>query len=134
MILTRYGSTPKGTFGELQVGNLLLYTVERPWLDNKPFHSCIPSGEYQVIPHSSKAHPNVWALVGETVSHYKEQGIERYGVLIHVGNWMKDVVGCIAPGTGLGDSWNVTGSRNAINLLRDSIEDILTIKWQNNEL
>jgi hypothetical protein len=34
--------TPKQTNGKLYVEDIILDTLECPWLDNKPFYSCIP--------------------------------------------------------------------------------------------
>jgi len=96
--LERYESTDSGTFGVMKAGHLTLHTVERPWLNNEPFESCIPPGEYKLIPYTRNNGDEVYALVGGTVSLAKEDGFRRYAILIHIGNWMTDVVGCVAPG------------------------------------
>ena len=48
--ITRFAHTPMGTFGSFWVLGKQLYTCERPWLDNAPFVSCIPEGEYAIKP------------------------------------------------------------------------------------
>ena len=41
--------TPFGCVGKLYAsGMLFCETIERPWLDNIPFMSCIPAGQYKV--------------------------------------------------------------------------------------
>lgn len=96
--LIRYESTSEGTFGVLKFGHLELQTIERPWLNNTPFESCIPPGEYALLPFTRPNGDQVYALTGGTVSLDKTDGFKRYLVLIHVGNYMTDVVGCVAPG------------------------------------
>lgn len=69
------------------------HTMEKPDLDNKPFESCIPEGEYIVKPYSSKKYPDVWEV----------QDVDgRTLILFHWGNWEHDVKGCIAVGMGAG--------------------------------
>jgi hypothetical protein len=62
-----------GVFGILcdEFGNELCKTVERPWRDNQPGISCVPSGEYNLIPHQNPKFGSVYALeenyCGQTV-------------------------------------------------------------------
>ena len=84
--LERYGSTPMGTFGELIVGDFKFYTVERQWLENKPFVSCIPSGDYDLKPFTRKNGDEVFALVNDEITYYREPGCTRYSILIHKDN------------------------------------------------
>lgn len=44
--LERFAYSPFGTFGKLIYGDKTFLTVERPWLGNKPYKSCIPEGVY----------------------------------------------------------------------------------------
>jgi len=117
------GNTPFGIFGRLIVGDLELFTVEQIWQNNQPDHSCIPVGEYTIEPHDSEAHPASWALVNWDlgIAHYKTPGVARWGCLIHSANRAGELLGCIAPGTGLGlvrNEWAVTHSRAAMTALR----------------
>lgn len=41
VLLTRFAYSPYGTFGKLLLPEFECYTVERPWLDNKPGRSLI---------------------------------------------------------------------------------------------
>jgi hypothetical protein len=81
-----------------------IYSIERPWLYNKPNVSRIPNDIYSVIPWVSPSKGPVWALLGGTVSPYKDDVpylAKRWGVLIHVANYPRNVEGCL----GLGDSY-----------------------------
>lgn len=137
--LTRYGSIPgKGTFGELYVDGMKFPAVEREWLDNKSSVSCIPDGKYKLVPHSStQSHiGETWALVNEDegIYHYANDKAIRYGILIHIANWQKDLEGCIGLGRNFGGSWNVTNSRHAMEYFRALLpidqEHSITIRWQ----
>jgi hypothetical protein len=77
-------------------------TCERAWLDNQPKISCIPSGDYSLVPHLHGEKAPTWALVGETVSHMPEAGKARSAILLHAANWPHELQGCIAPGRFLG--------------------------------
>ena len=101
VLIERVAYTPRGTFGRLVIrdpgkgGNLLeLWTVERPWLDNQARISCIPEGTYGLIPsrfyRGGYDAPEIRPVAG------------RSRILIHVGNTMDDVEGCVAVGLGLG--------------------------------
>jgi len=121
VILRRFRSDEVGTFGTLEIDNVVFFTVEKPWKDNKPFESCIPEGEYSLMPHKSNKYGNVLAIVGGTVSHYKDGGFERYACLIHTANYPHDVEGCI----GLGDNYNQAA--NMVMNAKQSIIDFYNI-------
>lgn len=125
LLLERFAYTPQGTFGRLNGIGEMVYTIERPWLDNAPGESCIPTGDYELEPHSSNTYPQTWALIGETVSHYSEPGKTRSAILFHPGNTIDDMRGCICPGMELGvvyDKWAVIQSRDAMERLRRMVE------------
>lgn len=114
--LDRFYYSPAGTAGTLTVDGIDYHTVERPWLNNEPFKSCIPDGTYTVKPYNSEKFPNVWEI--QCV-----QG--RSHILIHAGNKPSDVQGCIAIGRSRRSStplW-VGQSRAAIRELRASLPD-----------
>lgn len=107
--LKRYGSIPGvGTFGVLHVGQLQLCTVEREWLDNMGFKSCIPTGRYELVPYHSEEYPDHYALSNPALGVYVSEAaipkgvVGRYAILIHVANLPSEVVGCIAVGTEFG--------------------------------
>lgn len=109
-------------------GNVLAHTIERPWikgpdlggLSNK---SCVPDGTYQLIPYTrSKDGSHVVALINEELGVYfskadrpKPEG--RFKCLIHAGNYVENIIGCIAPGAGRTINENrrmVTSSRSTM--------------------
>lgn len=102
-----------GTFGVLVYKNRpICVTCEDPWEDNKPNISCIPTGTYNVIPHSGDRFKGVWEITMVP---------GRKAVLIHNGNTIKDTHGCILVGSQFGDLDglpSVNGSVMALNKLR----------------
>lgn len=123
VIIDRYGCTNRGTFGEIRVcdGAEQLFegfTVEQPWNYNKAFQSCIPSGQYELVPFSSERWGETFAIVGGTVSKYKEPGKLRYACLFHTANLPRNVQGCIGIGRRQGfidDQWAVLHSKDAVS-------------------
>jgi hypothetical protein len=135
IVLSRFKSTSDGTFGKLTVDGKVFYSVERPWLNNKPEISCVPSGQYLLVPHSSRKYGQVLALVNEEigVTHFQESYSKRFACLIHVANYARDVIGCI----GLGERHienMVTSSRKAIadfySMVNPNETHELLIKWE----
>ena len=64
-------------------------TLELPDKNNHPEISCIPTGEYTCKPYSSEKYPNTWQVMDVT---------GRSLILIHKGNFLLDIRGCIAIG------------------------------------
>lgn len=94
--LKRFSSTDKGTFGVLldEKGLPICDTVELPYKDNVPKISCIPAGEYL----AKKSFYNKGGY-----ECYELQGVpNRSDILIHVGNTINDIQGCILIGYGWG--------------------------------
>lgn len=136
--LTRFAYLPDCTLGELSAGPLKLATIERPWIKNPagpggmPRQSCVPEGEYRLIQHSGGAFQRVWALVNPDLGVWYQPGCmpagQKWGrsaILIHAGNRVRDVVGCIAAGRKHAPWSNgensVRDSQLAINALRGVI-------------
>lgn len=116
--LERFAYTPWGTFGRLVYGDFRAFTVERPWANNKARESCIPDGEYQMQWYNSPKFGPTWALVGGSVSLFPKPGASRSAILIHKGNTMDDLLGCIALGSTLGTvngKWAVVNSTSTVN-------------------
>lgn len=115
LTLQRDIDTGNETIGTLHIEGAdlpVLYTVERPWLNNKPRASCIPAGTYRFVPHNGTKFKNVWRL---------ENVPGRSAILIHIGNTANAVIGCIAVGlrrAKFGGRPGVADSSKAINLLR----------------
>lgn len=106
--LIRFAYGDQYTLGILQGEGIRLATLERPWIPN-PLgaggtlsKSCVPDGIYSLVPHTSAKFPDVYALVNEDLGVYRHssphKGWGRSGILIHVGNYQRDIIGCIAVG------------------------------------
>jgi hypothetical protein len=129
VILVRHAYLPDVTLGWLAVFGHRFATLERPWLPaeghkgGKARVSCVPDGTYDLRPHSGPRFKNVWALVNSSLDvHHYPAGPGRSAILIHAGNTVYDVVGCIAIGVKHGDFDGkpaVIESRTAIEKLRE---------------
>src|SRR5690606_2863771 len=132
LVLTRYAYLNTHTQGRLWSTEGELETIERPWIPNPSgrggvlSQSCIPDGEYRLIPHHSQRFPNTYALVNESLGVYYQfrpqgQPWGRTAILMHVGNRVRDIIGCIAvglvPGVLEGEP-AVLRSRDAMDRLR----------------
>lgn len=89
LILKRHSYHPLCTLGWLFIGAERFATVEKPWINNEPFKSCIPEGDYKLARYSSEKFPNVFEI--------KDVPNRSY-ILIHIGNSADDVAGCVAVG------------------------------------
>ena len=110
--LIRYCYGPDETLGMLKFKDYALWTVECPWRENQRFTSCIPDGQYALSAFDSPAHRDSWQIIDVP---------DRDGILIHVGNSVVNVTGCIAVGitrSGM-DVWN---SVDALRLMNDEID------------
>lgn len=119
IILERFAYSPHGVFGKLIFPEFECFTVERPWLDNKPRDSCIPEGRYKL-----------------KLGMYNRGGYPAYEVMdvpnrslikIHIGNTIDDIVGCIATGKALGyleRKWGVTSSKKAFKEFMEAMSDV----------
>ncbi len=78
-----------GTNGSLSYrGEEICKTIELPWLDNKPFVSCIPEGTYTpLLRETYKYGMHLWITGIPT----------RIGVLMHPGTDAQELKGNIAP-------------------------------------
>lgn len=126
LTLNRTIKTDQITLGELsrddtqqQIG----VTLELPWNDNIPDKSCIPTGVYTCAPHSSVLHPNTYQITGVA---------DRSEVLIHIGNFLRDTLGCVLLGAYTGaDGLSIIHSTDAMNRLRSIVGQntfVLTIQ------
>lgn len=79
-----------------------LYTIERPYLDNKPFISCIPDGEYIIKPCKSPKFGTTYYVESmDEVNGIPVVGYQvgsRTHILFHKGNTINDSTGCIILG------------------------------------
>lgn len=134
--LERYAYLEEETLGRLilpdEHGVDPLFTIERPWvpgdaIGGTPYKSCVPDGDYELVPFLRSSGVQTLALLNPALGVYVDQddGVGRFAILIHAGNWSSDVVGCIAPGTAATIANNrnmVVNSRHAMNILSDCID------------
>ena len=112
--LTRFAYLPQATLGRLEIDNgPTLYTIERPWKDNRPYLSCIPT--------NSAGYELEWDRTGriKDVPRLRHTN-PRTQINIHAANYASELHGCIAPGL----DWRVDGhvamvldSQEAMDLL-----------------
>jgi len=98
---------PTHTIGVWAYGDHVLFSIEKPWRDNRPYESCIPEGEYTLVRvDSPRFGPNMWQVADVP---------GRTHILVHAANTERDVVGCIGLGCHAhGDLGGVASSRVAI--------------------
>jgi hypothetical protein len=105
------------TIGRLTGPGIDLWTLERPWLNNRQRESCIPPGDYRVQPHGWKGwfqFQNVWGVASVP---------NRTGILFHPLNSVTETEGCIGVGKGvlLDGSARLLNSKAAIDIMRKLI-------------
>lgn len=128
ILINRYASTRNGTQSNVSVaGNeQSWHGLERPWLDNLPFESCIPTGTYALLSWESPRYGECYIFVGGRVS-IDEGRAERYACLIHPANYTRQLQGCMALGMKKEDYFKgkdsaaVWSSRDATNQFRNVV-------------
>lgn len=120
LVLLRYNYAHDVTQGVILLGGeFFTDTLECPWKGNKPFLSCIPAGVYG-IEYREDAESRVHkAFVVKNVPH-------REGILIHVGNTIRDFEGCIGLGARYGNQ--LYNSARAFSNFRALVGDVNTLK------
>lgn len=114
LILKRFAYLPRGTYGHffLEDGTEIL-TVEQPWRDNRPYHSCVPEGKYELYPHNGSPGKGEYALVNHELNVYYQPADAKPGgrfacLFGDVANHPDQVEGCIA--FGMNHFWYGTAS------------------------
>ena len=112
--LVRYCYGPDSVAGLLKYGENFsqsVWTLECPWRENQVFVSCVPDGSYPLVAFDSPEHPDCWVLTPVP---------GRTGILIHVGNKVKDTQGCILIGQSQ-EPGAVWSSKDALRQLNYSL-------------
>lgn len=97
--LVRSAYLPTATVGTIFGidGKPFCLSIERPWKDNEPFVSCIPSGLYEATKdqrhRGQKDEITVWELSGVP----SPNGKGRDQIQFHIANRASELSGCIAP-------------------------------------
>lgn len=130
----RYASTWMGTLSQFELttddGTLTGYMVELPWRENRTNESCIPPGRYRATVYNAPSYDGLTLWVREVPG--------RTAILVHVGNSMADLDGCLAPGDEEGfweergelAVWNSADTMKAIiDLVRDAGEVDVNIQY-----
>jgi len=87
--IERFAYTDEGVFGTLYNEGFYCSTLENPWLNNRQYISCIPSGVYRIRRGDFKGrYPNFELL----------KVPNRWAIEFHRGNTIKDTMGCILVG------------------------------------
>jgi len=97
-------------------GTHICKTLELPDLDNANNVSCIPEGIYDLAPHNSRKFPETFRVLKVP---------NREAILIHSGNKLTDIQGCILVGlkfAGTGKATFITRSKDAMNILRRTLQ------------
>lgn len=102
---------------------LLAHTIEKPWLNNEPFNSCIPEGSYLVKPTDSpKFGPTYYVESISDVGVGLDHG-ERTHILFHAGNTVDDTSGCIV----VGENFGVIDGKRAVLNSKATMQELLRI-------
>lgn len=113
LTLTRFAYCENHTAGRIYFDDFRLFTLERPWVGNKPFRSCIPPGCYRLTRRRSEKFGH----------HYLLEDVPgREWILVHPANYASELAGCIAPGLAYTHDCHrkthmVTHSQDAMKLL-----------------
>lgn len=112
--LSRLDDDGSKTCGTLTVGEVTFQTLERPWLNNKPYVSCIPAGDYVVHRDTTGRH-QYYAVADVPNRTYIE---------IHVANVVEELQGCIALGLGFNEKYGtLVDSKKACDLFIELVGD-----------
>ena len=90
------------TLGKLHIDGATFPTIERARTGD---HPCITTGMYDLKPHVSPKHGNVYSFIGGDVYEYSvPEGVigGRCLVLLHSANLASELLGCVAPGLAAG--------------------------------
>lgn len=114
---------PRGVNGVLRYnGDIICYTIELPWLFNRPNASCIPEGCYQLLQRTSPTHKkHLWL----------QKVPDRELILIHpANNAARELRGCIAPVSALTGKGEGAESKKAMSRLMQLLQPAFQMQQQ----
>ena len=121
LIRTYHADGTNGTLRHARDDNnqqFICYTIELPWEDNLPQHSCIPEGRYELKKRYSTKFGQHLLVVDPGVTDGRLLAKGRELILIHPANdALKELRGCIAPVSILTGPGKGQLSRNAFRKL-----------------
>lgn len=123
--LNRWDFFDEQTIGNLMVeGEILCYTLELPWLENRRSISCIPIGDYEVKRRTSEKYGEHFHILDVP---------DRSHILIHHGNFNSQIKGCVLVGEELRDINidglpDVSNSRATMEVLLDRLPETFTLR------
>lgn len=128
--LTRQSDSKSGTHGLLDIGQGF-HTLEQPYIDNLPFRSCVPIGEYVLLPYDSIKYGSCFIMVNPDLNVYQFEDSPsrpdngRYLCLfVHRGNYVKNFQGCIGAGVNyLSTSDMITSTRETCKIVNQLVID-----------
>lgn len=88
--IERFYHRSYGTYGLLSTGDFHCFTIEPPWKQNVPYHSCIPPGKYL-------ARRGTFLRGGGYPDIELVDVPDRSAIEIHGANHPSELAGCIAP-------------------------------------
>lgn len=91
----------EATTGILIVDGQRFFSIEQPWRHNLEGQSCVPAGDYLLIPYYSPKHGATWCLHAPALNIYGSQPVPPGGrsyCELHAANWSEQLRGCIALG------------------------------------
>jgi len=105
-IITRDPYTAIATTGKAVINGVTYYTLEQPWRDNEADHSCVPVGDYDLIPYDSPKHGQTFCLLNVELKIMGSLVLTAAQVAngyrsfceLHSANWAEQLKGCIAFG------------------------------------
>jgi hypothetical protein len=128
--LERFAYLADCTRGVMNIGHQSFQTIERPWVKNNefagglPFESCIPDGTYTLRAYTRPSGKKAFILSNPSLGVFEQKEDRpgdngRYLILIHPGNTVADIVGCVAPG--------MTGGPDHVNNSRAAMAHIVEL-------
>lgn len=115
-------SNNTGTFGAMSIdGVAFCATCEQPWNNNIADQSCIPVGDYQLLPYDSPRHGPTVVFHNPALGVYGTPQLVPAGQQgrslceIHPANWPDQLEGCVAVGADVADiAPNGTGVTDSV--------------------